>query len=72
MVSKKNVFSICLAILFSFCLLPFESDAALVAHWTFDEAGGATQVVDTVGGLVGNLNATGAILVSVRSTCICR
>ena len=53
-----------LVVLFSFCLLPFVSQAALVAHWNFDEAGGSTQVVDTVGGLVGNLSATGATLVS--------
>jgi Concanavalin A-like lectin/glucanases superfamily len=36
----------------------------LVAHWTFDEAGGSTQVVDSVGGIIGNLSATGASLVS--------
>ena len=63
MVSKKNVFSIWLVILFSFCLQPFESNAALVAHWTFDEGSG-TQVVDTVSGIIGNLSATGASLES--------
>ena len=64
MVAKKSVFSIWLVILFSFCWFPATGHAALVAHWTFDEAGGSTQVVDTVGGLIGNLSATGASLVS--------
>jgi len=60
---KKSVYSILLLVLFSFCLLPVDSQAALVAHWTFDEGSG-TQVVDTVGGLIGTLSPTGATLVS--------
>ena len=61
---KIDGWLIFLGLLISFCLLTFDSQAALVAHWNFDEAGGSTQVVDTVGGLVGNLSATGATLVS--------
>jgi len=60
---KSNVYSILLMVLFFFCLLPVGSQAALVAHWTFDEGSG-TQVVDTVGGLIGTLSATGATLVT--------
>ena len=64
MVSRKNVFSIWLLVLFSFCWLPGTGRTELVAHWTFDEPGGSTQVGDAVGGLIGNLSATGATLVS--------
>lgn len=60
---KRKFISIFLVVLFSFCLLPVAGQAALVAHWTFDEGSG-TQVVDTVGGLVGTLSPTGADLVS--------
>ena len=59
---ERKAFSIIMAVLFSFCLLAVEGQAEIVAHWTFDEAGGSTQVVDTIGGLVGNLSTTGATL----------
>jgi hypothetical protein len=61
--SKKHCL-IGIFVLLAVCQLPAAGRAALVAHWTFDEAPGATQVVDTVGGLEGNLSATGATLVS--------
>ena len=61
---KRTVFSIWLMLLFSCFWFPVDGRAALVAHWTFDEGSGSTQVVDTVGRLVGDLSATGASLVS--------
>jgi hypothetical protein len=50
--------------LIAFFLMPCTGQAGLLAHWTFDETPGATQVVDAAGGLVGTLSATGAALVS--------
>ena len=53
-----------LGVLFSFLCLSSKSNAALVAHWNFDEGSG-TQVLDTVSGLNGTLSLTGATWESV-------
>ena len=51
---KKNAFSIFMVVLFSFCLLAVEGQAALVAHWAFDEGSGTT-VHDSLGTYPGTL-----------------
>jgi hypothetical protein len=61
---RRYVGLLWIGVLYSFLCWLSESNAALVAHWTFDEAPGETRLVDTAGGLVGNLSPSGATLVS--------
>lgn len=59
----KNIIPIAMFAISLVALLQGDGQARLVAHWTFDEGSG-TEVRDTVGGLIGDLSAAGASLVS--------